>query len=126
MRKLQEQLLADRAEHVAKEQRLRQSLRQSLHDDAVAPQEDMLELLELVQAVCTQLQEAREQAQQDSLPAQVSAAERHAAAAEKLLSRMLRRPGSLSSRSDGRPESGEWEDAGVNPMLAGPSASARC
>ena len=26
----------------------------------------MLELLELVQAVCTQLQEAREQAQQDS------------------------------------------------------------
>jgi serine/threonine protein kinase len=119
VRKLQEQLLADRAEHVAKEQRLRQSLRQSLHDEAGAPQEDMLELLGLVQAISAELQQAKQQAQPGSLPAQVSAAERNAAAAELLLSRMLRRPGSRSSRSDGRQESGEWEDVGVNPMLAG-------
>ena len=78
-------------------------------------QEDLLELLGLIQATCTQLQDARDETPHGSLPAQISAAERHVSAAEKLLSRMLRRPGSRSdsrpgSRSDSRQESGEWED----------------
>jgi serine/threonine protein kinase/type II secretory pathway pseudopilin PulG len=121
VRKLQEQLLADRAEHVAQEQRLRISLRHSLEGTAAPPQEDLMELYGLVQAVCAQLQDAQETAGTTDagggLPEQVAAAERSAAAAEKLLSRMLRRPGSMSD--GGRPESGEWEEMGVNPLLAG-------
>ena len=122
VRMLQEQLLADRAEWAVQTQRLRQSLRQSLHDAAAAPaQKDLVELYALVQDVKNKLREA-EQASGEmeggrGLPDQVGAASKSAVAAEALLSRILRRPNSVSD--GGRPESGEWEeDIGVNPLLA--------
>ena len=124
VRMLQEQLLADRAEHA---HMLEKHRRKSYANDSGVDQEDLIELYGLVQECRAHL---RGEGPAEAPP---DAADRSAASAEALLSRLLRRPGSVSERGGSvsdrggsvsdRAESGEWEAEGTNPLLAAATAA---